>query len=76
MLSGDEGGAARGAGLLCVVVGEQCAFTSDAVDVRRATSHHAIVVSADVPGTNIVTEDDNDIGFVAVLRPANSTLSR
>jgi hypothetical protein len=35
-LAGDEGGAAGGAALLTVVVGEHHAFVGDAVDVRRA----------------------------------------
>ena len=34
-LAGDEGGAAGGAALLAVPVGEHSAFCSDAVDIRR-----------------------------------------
>ena len=36
LLAGDERGAAGGAALLSVIVGEQHAFVGDAVDVRRA----------------------------------------
>ena len=40
-LAGDEGGAARGAALLAVLVGEHRAFLGDAVDVGRLVAHHA-----------------------------------
>ena len=42
VLPGDEAGAAGGAALLRVIVGEQAAFVGDAVDVGRAVSHHAV----------------------------------
>ena len=63
MPSGDEGGAARGTGLLRIVVGEQRAFASNTVNARCAPSHHAIVVCTHIPGTNIVAKDDDDSGF-------------
>src|SRR5262249_56709574 len=40
-LAGDERGAAGGAGLLAVIVGEDRALGGDAVDVGRAVAHHA-----------------------------------
>ena len=64
----DEGRAAGGAALLRVVVGEAEAFGGDAVDVGRAVAHHAAVVEADVPGTDVVAPDDEDVRLL-VLRP-------
>ena len=57
----DERGAAGGATLLAVVVGERHAFARDAVDVRRHVAHHAAAVVADVPGADIVTPDDENV---------------
>ena len=62
-LAGDEGGAAGGAGLLAVIVGEDPALIGDAVDVGRPVAHHAAVVGADVPVADVVTHDDQDVGF-------------
>jgi len=55
----------RGAALLGVVVREHRAFLRDAVDVRRAITHHAVGVRADVRDTDIVAEDDEMFGFLA-----------
>ncbi len=44
--------------ILSVVIGEQRALVSQAVDVGRLVAHHAQVISADVEVTNVVTEDD------------------
>ena len=63
-LSGDEGGTARGAGLLAVPVGEKRALFGDAVDVGRPVTHHAQIVGADVELPDIVTPDDEDIRFL------------
>ena len=71
----DEGCAACGAGLLGVVVGEADAFFGDAVDVRCFVAHHAAVVVADVPGSDIVTPDDEDVGFL-LLRLSRRTEAR
>ena len=60
-LAGDEGGAAGGAGLLAVIVGEKRALIGDAVDVGRAIAHHAAVVGADVPVADVVAHDDEDV---------------
>src|SRR5215510_2840776 len=63
----DEGGATGGAGLLAVVVSEGHAFPRNPVNVRGFVAHHAPAVVADVPRSNVVTPDDEDVGFL-VLR--------
>ena len=60
-LAGDERGAAGGAGLLTVIVGEDRAFVGDAIDVGRAVAHHAAIVGADVPIADVIGHDDEDI---------------
>src|SRR5262249_42363939 len=66
-LAGDEGGAAGGAALLPVPVGEAGPFPGDAVDVGRLISHDAAVVAAGVDPADVIPPDDEDIGL---LRPA------
>ena len=61
----DEGGAAGGAALLAVVIGEENALLADAINVRRLVTHHAAVVVADVLGADVVAPDDQDVGFLA-----------
>ena len=56
-------GAPCGAGLLRVGVGEKRALIRDAVDVGRLVTHHAAAIGADVPETDVVTPDDNNIGL-------------
>ena len=63
-LSEDERGPSGRAGLLGVVVGEQGAFAGDAVDVGRASAHHAAMVGADIPDADIIGHDDDDVGFL------------
>jgi len=63
-LSEDERGTPCRAGLLRVVVGEQRAFLGDAVDVRRASAHHAAMVGADIPDAHVVGHDDDNVGFL------------
>ena len=68
-LPGDEGGAAGGAGLLAVIVGENPALLGQPVDVGGAVAHLAAVIGGDVPVADVVAHDDEDIGFGAgVLR--------
>ena len=62
----DEGGAARRAGLLGVVIGEGDAFFGNAINVRRLVAHHAAVVVADVPRADVIAPDDEDVGFLAL----------
>ena len=63
----DERGAAGGAGLLAVIVGEENTLVGDAVDVGRLVAHHAAVVVADVLGADVITPDDQDIGLLCRL---------
>jgi len=63
MLAGNEGCPASRAGLLGVVVGEESSLSRDAIDIRRSTAHHAAVVGTDIPNTDIVGHDDQDVGF-------------
>ena len=70
-LAGDEGGAAGGAALLAVPVGEERALLGDPVDVGRAVAHHAVVVGADVELADVVAPDHEDVrlgGAAAFLR--------
>ena len=60
-LAGDERRATRGAALLAVPVGEDRAFTANAIDVGRLVAHHAHVVRADIELSDIVTPDDQDV---------------
>src|SRR6267378_2420913 len=66
-LSSDECGAARGAGLLSIIVGEYRALVCDAIDVWRAIPHHAAVVGTDVPVPDIVGHDDKNVGLLRLL---------
>ena len=63
-LSGDEARAPRGAALLAIPVGEKRALLGDAVDVRRLVAHHALVVGADVPVSDVIAPDDDNVGFL------------
>ena len=47
-LPGDEGGAARRAGLFAVGIGEHHAFLGEPVDVGRLVAHHPVRVAAQV----------------------------
>jgi hypothetical protein len=67
-LPGDERGAAGGAGLLSIVVGEDGALIADTIDVGRMVSHHAPVVGADVPVADVIGHDDQNIGLLRLLR--------
>ncbi len=67
-LAGDEGGAAGGAGLLAVVVGEEPALLGQPVDVGGAVAHLAAVVGGDVPVADVVAHDDEDVRLGGVLR--------
>ena len=63
VLARDEGRPAGRAALLPVAVGEERPFGRDAVDVRRAAAHHAAVIAGEVPDADVVTPDDEDVGF-------------
>src|SRR5208282_195782 len=63
-LPGDERSTARGAALLTVPVGEHRSFFRDAIDVRRLVAHDAMVVGADVEPADVISPEDEDIGFL------------
>ena len=60
-LSGDERGAAGGAALLAIGIGEAHPLVGDAVDVRRAVSHQSVAVAAQVADSDVVSPDDEDV---------------
>src|SRR5215475_9585537 len=60
-LAHNEHRAAGGTALLGIVVGENHALVSDAVDVRGAVSHHALRIGADVRLADVITPDDENI---------------
>jgi hypothetical protein len=62
-LAHDEGSAPRRAALLRVAIGEHHAFMGDAVDVGRLVAHHAPAVAAEVPVADIISPDDQNVGF-------------
>ena len=64
VLAGDERGAAGGAALLAVIVGEGDALVGDAVDVGRAVAHLAAAVVADVPPADVVAPENEDVRFL------------
>src|SRR5262249_26209009 len=66
-LAGDEGGAAGGATLLAVPICKQRAFFGDAIDVGRAIPHDAMVVSADLKPSDVVSPDDEDFRLLLHL---------
>jgi hypothetical protein len=50
--------------VLPVAIGEQDAVISDAVDVRRVIAHRAPIVGTDIEIADVVSPDDQDVGFV------------
>ena len=63
VLARQEGGAAGGAALLAVGVGEAHPLVGDAVDVGRAIAHQAVAVTAQVGDADVIAPDHQDIGF-------------
>src|SRR3974390_990461 len=64
VLSGNKGGAPGGAALLAVVVGEGDAFIGNAVEIRGSITHHAATEITDIPSSDVVSPQDQDIGFL------------
>src|SRR5438045_79618 len=64
-LTGDEGRSSCSATLLSVIVGKHYAFLGDAIDVRRAVTHYAHRVGADVGLPDVIAKDDEDVWFLA-----------
>src|SRR6516225_4414956 len=56
----DECRASRSAAGLTVVIGEKDALLCYPIDVWRS-SHHAIAIGADIPHSDVVAEDDQDV---------------
>src|SRR5215470_14730237 len=48
------------------MISKENAFFRNAVDVR-SPAHHAVRVSTDVPHSNVVTEDHDDVGLRLLL---------
>src|SRR5215475_12832937 len=56
----EECGASRSAARLTVVIGRKDAFLCYPIDVWRP-SHHAIAIGTDIPHSDVVTKDDQDV---------------
>ena len=67
MLTQNKGRSSSGTTLLSIPVRKQSALVGDPVDVGRIITHHALVVSIDVPVADIVTPDHQDVGFILSL---------
>ena len=61
-LPGDKRGAPCGTTLLTVIVGELGTLIGDAVNVGRLVAHHAHVVSREIPKTDVITPNHQNIG--------------
>src|SRR5262249_51177177 len=68
LLPRDERCATRGAALLSVEIGETNSLSRDPVDVRRLVSHHALVITAWVVPTDVVTHDEEDVRLARLCR--------
>src|SRR5208282_6124374 len=66
VLPGDEACAASRATLLPVPIGEDRAFLGEAVDVEGLVAHHPVAVAADVPVSDVVSPNDEDVWLVRV----------
>jgi hypothetical protein len=60
---GDERSTTGGTTLLAVPVGEERTLVGNAVDVGRFVTHHALVISADVPVADVIAPENQDVGF-------------
>ena len=67
-LAGDERGSSSSAALLPVPVGEHRAFATDAIDVGRVIAHQAVVIDARIEPSDVIPEDDEDVGLARLLR--------
>ena len=50
--------------LLAVEVGECNTFVGDAIDIRRSVAHHASAEVTDIPRTDVVTPQDQNVGLL------------
>ena len=63
-LAHDERRPASRAALLAIIVREHDSFARDAINVRRSIANHAKRITADVRLADIVSPDDENIGFL------------
>ena len=66
LLAGDERGTASGAALLAIKIREHRALAGDAVHVRRAIAHEAVVVAAQIEPPDVVGHDEENVRLVAL----------
>src|ERR1700712_3669499 len=76
MLTSEKRRASRGTRLLPVVMLELDALTTDTIDARRLVAHQPVRVGADVGDADVVTPDDQDVGFAAGRRGRRRSWSR
>jgi len=62
----NEAGPARRAARLGVVVGKDGAFGSQLVDVRRCVGHQTAMVGADVPYSDVIPHNHNNVRLFLV----------
>jgi hypothetical protein len=74
-LACDEGGATGRATLLPVPVRETPAFGRNAVNVRRAIAHDALVITTRVEPADIVTPDDENVWFASLIWHISSSFA-
>src|SRR5215813_6764618 len=67
VLAGNERGSPGGAALLAVAVGESHALLCDAVDIRRAVTHHPVAIATEVCDADVIPPDDENIWFLFLL---------
>src|SRR5262249_43391084 len=56
----------RGAALLAVIVKETKSLVRDAIDVWCGKAHHAVAVATEIGDADVVTKDDEDVGFLGL----------
>ena len=66
LLSGDECGASGGAGRLGIMISEHDALSSYTIDVGRPVAHGAVTIGADVLPTDVIWENNEDVGFLVL----------
>ena len=66
VLAQQEGGTARRARRLGIVIHEDHALVGDAVDIRRGPAHHSAVVGTDVPHADVVAPDNQNVGLACL----------
>src|SRR5262245_24565817 len=67
-----ETGASSGATLLGISVSKERTLFCDAINIRRLVAHHAVIIGAYVSPADVVSPDDEDIGFLLLCRSGRS----